>query len=323
MDLVFTREDHFDGEPVALPLSNGNGSRVTNGLMVNNTRDEAHDNFFTVDALDINTELPAPIRLEVSNSSADSQLKDLWVGSFQYDQLSNLPGLALEGENGVGGTDQSDAACSAGKFRRLNWSEAGWTSLLGWTLSAQNLSRFEGRAMLPLVRLANKHDYDDLQCRLRLSVSGVSLYEGAPIWADATRGYLQFPALRLPPVALTGVLTAQAHTLQLLAHKPGSSAYTLDVDCLHWLPLDSFSHYQGLLSLDAGDGLVDDTFDGQFYGIQAGYELATHIPIRQGHCIRAGHHACFVLFQVDADGEAPISQSVTVKAWYRPRKRVL
>ena len=70
VDLVFTREDHFDGEQVALPLSNRNGTRVTTGLAVSNHADSGHDNFVSIAADDLLTELPAPLRLEITNTTA-------------------------------------------------------------------------------------------------------------------------------------------------------------------------------------------------------------------------------------------------------------
>jgi hypothetical protein len=323
VDLVFTRADHFDGEQVALPLSNRNGTRVTTGLTVSNHADSGHDNFVSITADDLLTELPAPLRLEITNSTAIGALKDLWVGSYQYNRLSALPQLAYEGESATGGTDVSDANSSGGAFRRVTWADAGWTSLLYWTLSATNLSRFQGRALLPLIRLANAHAYADLQLRLMLKAGNIILYEGDSQYVSADLGYVTFPALRLPPAALSGVLSAQAQSLHLYGNKPNTDSYTLDLDHLQLLPLDAFSHYQGLVNLAQNDTLVDDAFEGLFHGVQGGYELSTHIPIQQGLQVQPEHHTKLVFFQSDGDDAAPIERTLSVKAWYRRRKRVL
>ena len=323
VDLVFTREDHFDGEQVELPLSKRNGTRVTTGLAVSNHADSGHDNFVSIAADDLLTELPAPLRLEITNTTASGALKDLWVGSYQYNRLSALPQLAYEGESASGGTDVSDTGSSGGVFKRVSWSEAGWTSLLYWALSATNLSRTQGRALLPIIRLANAHAYEDLQLRLVLKVGDTLLYEGATQWVSPDLGYVAFPALRLPPAALSGVLSAQAQSLYLVGNKPNTDTYTLDLDHLQLLPLDAFSHYQGLVNLAQNDYLVDDAFEGLFHGVQGGYELSTHIPIQQGHLVQPEHHAKLVFFQSDGDDAAPIERTLSVKAWYRRRKRVL
>ena len=323
VDLVFTSEDHFDGEPVALPLSNRNGTGVTSGLTVSNHADSGHDNFVSIAANDLLTELPASLRLEITNSCATGELKDLWVGSYQYNRLSALPQLAYEGESATGGTDVSDANSSGGAFRRVSWTDAGWNSLLYWTLSATNLSRYQGRAVMPILRLANAHTYDDLQLRLVLKAGNIILYEGATQWVNANLGYLTFPPFRLPPAPLSGVLSAQAQALHLYGHKSNTDSYTLDLDHLQLLPLDAFTHYQGLVNLAQNDTLVDDAFEGLFHGVQGGYELSTHIPIQKGLFIQPEHHAKLVFFQSDDDDAAPIERTLSVRAYYRRRKRVL
>jgi hypothetical protein len=250
-------------------------------------------------------------------------LKDLWVGSYQYNRLSALPQLAYEGESATGGMDVSDPGSSGGVFRRVSWADAGWTSLLSWTLSATNLSRYQGRTVMPLIRLANAHAYADMQLRFMMKVSDIILYEGATQWVSADLGYIAFPPLRLPPAALSGVLSAQAQSLVLYGNKPNTDMYTLDLDHLQLLPLDAFSHYQWLVNLAQNDYLVDDAFEGLFHGVQGGYELSTHIPIQQGHLVQPEHHAKLVFFQSDGDDAAPIERTLSVKAWYRRRKRVL
>jgi len=323
VDLVFTRVDHFEGGQVAMPLSNRNGVGVTGGLTVNNHADSGHDNFVFVDADDLQTELPAPLRLEVTNATVGGTVRDLWIGAFQYDRLSVPPQLAYEGESATGGTDVSHATCSGGAFKQVNWSDEGWASLITWSLSAANLSRCQGRAVLPILRLANAHAYEDLQLKLVLKAGGIILYEGAPTWADPQLGYVVFPALRLPPAPLSGVLSAQAQVLHLYGNKPNSDSYTLDLDDLQLLPQDAFSHYQGLVNLAQGDSLVDDAFSGLVYGIQGGYELSTHIPICKGLHVFAENNARLVFFWTNADGEALPGDAISVRAYYRRRKRVL
>lgn len=160
--LIFTRPNHFDGEQIALPLSNVNGTGVTSGLSLSNHNDSAHDNFFCVDGDDVETDLPACIRLEVSNSNASGETKDMWIGSYQYNRFNTLPQLTYEGESGSGGTDVNDVDASGGIFKRLSWSTCAWTDLLSWALTSANLTRIQGRALMPILRFGNVHAYDDL-----------------------------------------------------------------------------------------------------------------------------------------------------------------
>lgn len=100
-----------------------------------------------------------------------------------------------------------------------------------------------------------------------LTVGDVILYEGVPVYCLPGKALVEFAPFRLPVSRLSGVLSTQAQTLHLFAKKGATAAYTLDVDFIQFLPLDSFSHYQALVPLGEGDKLVDDAFEGMLYGI--------------------------------------------------------
>ena len=100
VELVFTRPNYFDSDEVLLPLSNSTQSRITNGIVLTNCDDTSHDNYFEIDEDDISTELPAPLRLEITNLYATGTLKDLIVGSFQWDQMNQNAKVVYEGEDG-------------------------------------------------------------------------------------------------------------------------------------------------------------------------------------------------------------------------------
>ena len=325
VDLIFTRPNHFDSEEIAVPIDNSSASDVTSGLTLYNHDDgtSGHDNFFYIDDADIVTELPAPLRLELTNNYASGALKDLMIGSFQYNAFNALPALVYEGESGSGGTDQADANSSNAYFCRLTWNTVVWEDLLYWPLTSANITKFQGRSVMPLMRLANAHSYSDLQLKLKVLAGGITLYEGASITADSSLGYLVFPALRLPPAPLSGAISAQAHALYLSGLKTTAGGYTLDIDYILLLPLDSFSHYQALINLAQNDRLIDDAFEGLVNGVGSGLELSTHIPLQQGHFIRPGHDAYFYVFQSDGADDAPIERTLSVKVFYRQRKRIV
>ncbi len=323
--LVFSRPNYFDSDEIPLPLSNGNGANLTSGLTLLNHDDSGsgHDNFFYVSALNLENQLPAPLRIELTNTTAAGALGDCLVGSQQFDATSGSPQLTDEAESGTGGSTVSDGSCSGGSFQRLVWSNSSWISLLSWSLPASTVSACQGRAYRPILRLANVHAYSDLQLRLVVSVGGVSLCEGAPTQAEPSQGYCILPPLRLPSAVLARVLYARPHTLSLQAYKPNGSSYTLDLDYLLLLPLDSCSHYQAILPLAQNDKLVDDAFSGLTYAVQSNQELATHVPLQASHHLAQGYGAYFYIFQADSSQLAPIERSLSVKAWYRQRKRIL
>ena len=325
VDLIFTRPNYFDGEETALPISNSNGANVTTGLTLYNHDDSSfgHDNFFFVDAIAFNTELPAPIKLELTNTTSTGVTQDILVGSYQYNALSGHPLLIYEGESSTGGTNQSDSNSSGGSFKRLSWSATAWSSLLTWTVSASNTTKFQGRAVLPVIRLANTFAYTDLQLRIVISSGGLTLYQGAAVHAEPSRGYMVFPPIRLPASVLSRILYAKAHELSIQALKISGASYTVDVDTLHLFPLDSFSHYQAMVPLSQTDRLIDDAFAGVTHAVQSDNELATHTPLRQGHFLSQAHSAYFHVLQTDASHTMPIARTLSAKAWYRERKRIV
>lgn len=323
VDIVFTRPNTFTSDEILLPLSNSSQSGVINGLGLLNHDDAAHDNYFGVDTKDVETMLPAPLRIEIFNTHASGQLKDLVIGSFQYNAFGWLPQLIYEGETGSGGSTLTSSAASNGAYQRHSWSASGWSTLTGWTLAADDLAAFQGRTVLPMLRLANTHAYSDLRFKLSVSSGSIQLYEGGEVPSLAGRGYTAFPALRLPCGELLGLSYPAPQLLQLQAYKPGSASYTIDIDDLLLIPQDSCTQHQGLVPLAQGDLLMDDAFEGLSYSLYSGYELGTHIALNHGHFIQPRHSACFMVFQGDANNLAPIDRCIAVRAWYRQCRRIL
>jgi hypothetical protein len=323
VELTFLRPNYFDSDEIILPLANSAFSGVTNGLPLLNHDDSAHDNAFLVAVDDLETDLPAPLRLEITNTYAGGALKDLSIGSFQYNLHNSLPQLVYEAEDGSGGSEQPSASASNGKFQRFTWSAVGWTDLTDWSITPEDLNAYQGRMVTPLLRLASMHAHTGLLMKLGITSGGTSLYEGGEVAALAGKGYLVFPLLRLPCGDLLGLTYPRAQQLHLHVYKAGSASVTLDLDDLLLIPQDSFNQYLGLVPLMQNDRLVDDAFEGLSYGVQSDYELGTHITLSRGHFIQPGHAACFMVFQGDADGVAPIDRAISVRAWYRQRRRIL
>lgn len=317
--ISFTRENHFDSAEIQIPLT----SNPLTGVALVNHDDSAHNNTFFVDRDEVETQLPAPLRLEITNTYASGTLKDIWIGSIQNDLYSPVPSLILEGELGSGGTTVSSATASNGAFQRLTWSASGWSDLTEWDLSAEDLYAFRGRTVLPMLRFANTPSVSGLLLRLSAASSGVTLYEGGEINVPAGMGYLALSPLRLPCGELQGLDYPAVQQLHLQAYKPGSSSATLDVDDLLLIPQDSFRSYKGLIGLGQNDQLIDDAFTGISYSKHTDYELGSHITLGEGHFIQPNQAARFMIFQGDGNNLAPIDRSISVRAWYRRRRRIL
>jgi len=82
VDLVVTRFNYFDGVEQALNLANSAGSGYSVSLL--NFDDElaaGNDNYFYVNTSELESDLPAPLRLQITNNNS-AALRQLFVGAF-------------------------------------------------------------------------------------------------------------------------------------------------------------------------------------------------------------------------------------------------
>ncbi len=82
LEFILTRQNAFDGAERPLTLSNSAGSGLTVALK---NRDDSlsagNDNYFSVQTNALGTDLPAPLRLQVTNTGS-SPLAQLLVGAY-------------------------------------------------------------------------------------------------------------------------------------------------------------------------------------------------------------------------------------------------
>lgn len=319
VDILFTRMNYFDSDEVQIALT----TDPLVGKAIVNHDDSAHDNFIRIDRDDFETELPAPVRFEITDTFATGKLNDLVIGSFQYNLYQSLPKLVYEAESGTGGTSVASGTASGGYFRRFTSTTAGWNDLTGWTVTAEDLWLFEGRSVTPVIRLASAHAYSGLLMKICVFSGGLLVFEGEEISAVASKGFYVFPPVHLPSGELRGVDYPGVQVVHLYLYKPDTTSTTIDIDDLLLIPMDSFSYYAGLIPLSQNEVLFDDAFAGKVYGKQGDYELGTHIGMGNGHFLLPNHACRFLIFQGDDNELAPIDRSLSVRAWYRRRRRIL
>jgi hypothetical protein len=321
--LKFTRQDFWFKDEAALVSSNVNGSSsAIAGLVVNNSDEAGTDNFFSVPLANFSTDLPAIVSLKILNSYATGTLKDIFIGSFQYDALGSLPTLYYEGEDGTGGTDTVSADCSGGYLNRLTWSTAAWADLVYWSITSSNVTKFKNRMVMPIIRLGSVLA-EAAQLKLVLKAGSITLYESPVIYANAGIYYVKFNPIRIPPNMVSSVVSTVALELHLYAYKNDTTTDTIDVDFILLMPLDTFAHYQSIDTLSENDYLVDDGLSDFIYSVKSGYESPTHIPVLSNNRIFTKNNAKFVVFLTNSSDQCEISRQVTILPKYRSCLRVL
>ena len=324
IDLTWERENLFYGDEVALPLSNSSGVGVTNGLTLYNHDDPTlgHDNWFEVNLLAIGNHWQLPLRLELKNTTSGEPLADFWLGSMALPESGTLPNLVFEAENGVGGTQVTDAGASSGKYCRYDWSGSGWHDLASWTISAVDGSRLQGFSLLPLLRFISAPTEAGLKLRWEL------LVEGTPVWlGPASDLELGQTSLRMNPMMIPwGDLPlrsfAMGHQLVLQAFHIGTGAHRLELDDFLLLPQQTFGAYHAIGALKQNASLIDDQMRQAVWSESGGLELTPHLRVGPGHHLQPGSLQRFYCCQREAGGAAPIARTLSVRAWYRPAWRL-
>ncbi|MGA9397057.1 MAG: hypothetical protein WBV22_02250 [Anaerolineaceae bacterium] len=311
----------FEGSELELPLTNRNGSRVTGGLAITNHADGAHDNSILIDGEDVNGDLPGCIKLAVTNTSGGAALRTLIVA---LNVNSNPIGFepVFEAETGAGGVTTPSSTCSGGGYKALSWTGSDEVELLSWVMNAARVQDAGGNAFRFLLRLAGAVSYLDLWLRLRVKGGTGDSVVGETDWAPvkAGDGLQELGPLPLPPGSLPPGATGMPLKLVLVARRQSAGSHALNLDYLALLAVDGFRRYQAVVPLPVTGQLVDDPL-----GVVASYQsgsgwLATHLALGAPLELEPGVSQRLSFFHDEEGGLAPVERSLSVRAWFRPRR---
>ena len=325
--LHFTRPNRFDSDPLELPLTGKAGEDVQGGIdLINHTDYHAgHGNSVLIKAGDIDSDLPAPLRIELTNTFADGVLHDLYLGIYHHPDVDDADSLIYPASVFIGGALYTNANAINGTYARVTWVDKDWAGLGHWLLQNTAVRDLAGLAYRPVLHLYNPHVYADLHLKIKLQAGSNILWEGEPVYADPDYGYILFPALQIPPSRLLNETLPHHIELTLYAQRDTAGTHTLDFDHLTLLPLDPGANFIAFYDLPQDAVLVDDGFMGvhntQFSAI--GSETVAHV--RQGGelCIRPGEHNRLVVLMANGDDQMDILRTARLRVFYRKRKVVL
>jgi hypothetical protein len=325
--LHFTRPNHFDSEPIELPLSNRNGSKVTGGIHLFNHTDAhaGHDSSVLIDPADFESPLPAPLRFELENTSASGVLQDLLVGLYHHPTFSDDGYFFLQAPEYMGGTLLYSPDAINEYYRRLSWSGADWTDLGNWTLINEHVSKLAGRSYRPILHFFSSHGYDDLYLKIKLQKGSYILWDGEGVYADPSYQYLLFPPVRIPPHRLLGEGFPHHVDLVIYGQHEAVGTYQLEIDQLFLLPLDGSASFLGFYDMLQDDVLIDDSFRG-LHNVQyatLGSEAVGHL--RQGGplLLYPGEYNRLFFVLANEDHQVDILRTARLRAYYRRRVRIL
>ena len=319
------RAPYWEGALTQIPLTNGNGTSNTSGLKVYNCGDSTgtspnkRDNYLQIAAGDVTGSLPAPVRLELTNTSGSSiQYTDIFLAVNSFSDPANFAHI-LEAETaGVNGTydvDTVDTNCSGGS------KVVSSSGTLQANISTTLLSKAAG------------YDFHILQ---RVSYFPATTYVRPSVYDPAG----VFEIRRGEETPLT-VGSQTLHDLGVISLPPGgySTAYgalrilfacrlpaatSIEHDYWALFPTTGFRRLQALVSIANAATIIDDPIEDRAYALISGAELP-YIVRKVGPVVVQPNtlQRIYVLWADLITHDSVITQTMTVKAYYRPRRSTI
>lgn len=321
--LTFDRENHFESEPVLLSVTNSGGGPTSGALAVLNHSDETpgHASYLDIDAVQFDSDLPARLRLEITNSGAS--ISDIHAGVIAWPVNEFAGSLSLEAEDATPATVSSNSAASGGQVSTLSWNGSAWTPLTTWTLTSEVLRKYGCNRFLPILRWSSGLTGGPVQLRLCMSVESNIVYQGAPTLVATGATWAKFDSLRLPLGRTPMFLPLAPYDLTLLAQCSAAGSHLLVLDDLSLQPQESACLFRSISGLAPGALLVDDSSTGYSATISNNLEIHTHTRLGKPLEIAPGRLNRLSFFVTSPTGAAPIDLAMQVRVTARKRRRVL
>jgi hypothetical protein len=311
-----------------LYLSSAATARATGGVTLTNHWDAGHANYAHLAAADAGGDLPAPARLSLVGAATGQ-------GSvFAGENISADPGnagLLLEGEDGTAGqfvtkSGPAGAGYSSNVCARLSWNGTNTMLLLRLALPTALLQQLGGMPFLLLVKLgAMPAGAEEFWASWRLVYnSGANrdiLATTRAAYLDVNREYQEGGVLFLPPWRVESGESPAGLDLELMVQADDAGDHTLDVDFLFLLPLEHWRIYRQKALLLAQLAVYDNPYAGtvKSYGALQGHQVeGPGLWVWPNRLQRF-----YFLYEPFLYAGTTIAQEMTVRMWYRPRKRTL
>lgn len=328
--VIIERKPYWDSlDEIQVPLTNGNGSDDTALLVVYNHDDAgtspAHDNWVSIDGDDILGDLPGPTRLEMINTYATGRLYTVWIGQ-NWTNPADLVHI-LEAEDATGGADHSDSGCSGGYYSTYELASGSEAEMFTWTLSDTLMDAFKGQFYKIMARCYGTF-YTSVKYRLKLQYLLTTIWQSGQVSLDTSRAYAirDLFTLRLPPWLLMQTNLSEL-TMILTGQQITGSPVNVNLDFLQLTPLDGWRMLEcagyGILQ---NERLVDDGFTENKYIDDGAGDKKAGIIVGYGKPIElypGKDQKLYFLMHSGSTNTAEIARTISVKLFYRPRRRTL
>lgn len=323
----FTRPNYFDGEQIELPLTVGDLMNQTGGVDIINHADihPGHTNSILVNPGSVEGALPAPLRLEITNTYTGEYLKDIFVGIISHPDPGDEDMLHCYAPDFSGGYPYTNPSAIQGYYLKVTWPETTWKPLCASLLPSAQVASLQGRYFRPVLHLYNPVNVQDLRLKIALQSRDLIHSESEAVWVDPDYGYVVFPPIQIPPYPLFYEVSTETIDITLYGQHESGASYDLYFDDLILLPLDSAATYQGHHFLLQGSVLIDDNFKQRQitrFGADF-YEINTHLKQGGDLLLMPGQYNRLLLIMTDTQNQVDILRTASVRMFYRKRVRFL
>jgi hypothetical protein len=325
--IEWVRRNFWEGAEAQIPLTNTNGTDDTAGLEVFNCNDGVGTppndrvNYVDVKAADVDGELPAATRLELTRdyTSADD-FTIFYIGQNVHDPANHA--WTYEGEDATGGTPTVDANSSGGDYNLVSVATGpSFQDLLTWTVAAADVDDALGGMMKFIILFSDAlmADPNKIWWKLHLEVAGYTVYETGRIKFNSLAGgtHRVVGTFNFPPW-LRGETGNEAIDIVLEGQQETGGAVTSKIDVLYMIPADGWREIYSNDDLLDTERMVDDGIEGFLYiddGSGTGKRSAC---VGYGNPIMVEPGKLQRLYFMCEPSE--IDRKHTVKLHYRPRR---
>ena len=279
--LFYQRSNSFYGDLEALPLTNKNGTDVTTGLDILNSTDyhATYDSTALIKPADLISPLPSPLRVELINTYATNQIKDIFMGIYQHPTEDDEALFFHNSPDLSGGSLLMNTGAINDYYRRLTWSATTWTALTAKTLTLDLIDALAGHLYRPFVHLFNSHAYTDLYFKVALQIGSYIVYQSEAVYCDPDYDFVFLPPISIPPNRVLREVLPHSLDLVLYAYKPTAASYTIDIDQIQLFPLDYAANFLGFFNMANNHRFIYDSFR-NLHNVRmsaAGSETVSHI----------------------------------------------
>jgi hypothetical protein len=321
--VAWKRRHYWEGAETQIPLTNGNGTNNTSGLTVRNHDDggAGDDNYVQIAAADVAGDIDAPLRLEMTNNyNSATKASNFWIARNVLSDPANLTHI-LEAEAGSGGTTQADATCSGGNRKDFSWSATTEQELLSWDLSTALLNACSGNYFRVLARFLSM-SYSDMWMRWRIKLVLTTIWEGPQFLLTASAPIQDLGVLQLPPY-MVGAGDLYPLALVLCAQRKQSGTHYLYLDFAQLSALDGYRKLSPRgYGLEYQARIVDDGIGGFTYtdGWSPAGKTGHYVSTGERITVTPGRLQRIYFLHDTVAGSAAIERTLSVKAYYRPRR---